>query len=301
MTLRINYQSRAFPSGYGVPSGTLTTSWNELLWAAITIGRPSMYHVFRHGSASFYEALFRLSLVRMAVKQGAFRRLRRTGAFTELDPTEKGMVSYFMGMTLCKLFAWRLLHTPWLLHLDVFRPMLNPVLHGRSRPDLVGDDIAGRWHAFESKGRSGAPSSDDRQRAKTQARRLVSVDGTRCSLHIGSFAFFKSDELQFYWRDPDADATEPIALPRPDREWRYYYEPALSFASAPEDAGLASTREMTDVTVVIHPKILELLIEGQWRRARETAKEMRELLLEEGYQPDGVRVIAGESWSMELR
>jgi hypothetical protein len=80
--------------------------------------------------------------------------LRRTNAFVSLGPTEKGMVSYFLGMTLCKLFASRLLSAPWLLHLDVFRPVLNPVTLGRSRPDLVGEDIAGNWHAFESKGRS---------------------------------------------------------------------------------------------------------------------------------------------------
>src|SRR4051794_8301270 len=68
MTLQIDYQSQSFPRGYGLNHyGILSTSWDELLWAAITIGRPSTYHVFRHGPASFHEAIFRLSLVRMAV------------------------------------------------------------------------------------------------------------------------------------------------------------------------------------------------------------------------------------------
>lgn len=75
-----------------------------------------------------YEALFRWSLVRMALEQTGLRasRLRRTTAAKTLDPTEKGAVNYFLGMTFCKLFAAKLLHTPWLLHLDVFRPGLNP-------------------------------------------------------------------------------------------------------------------------------------------------------------------------------
>lgn len=153
------------------------------------------------GRLPFHEAIFRLSLVRMAVQQDWYGHLGRTGAFAALDPTEKGMVSYFVGMTLCKLFASRLLHTPWLLHLDVFRPWLNPVLLGRSRPDLVGENNAGIWHAFESKGRSSQPSWDDKHRAKLQAQRLVSVNGSPCSLHIASFAFFRSDLLAFYWRD----------------------------------------------------------------------------------------------------
>ena len=54
MTLRIDYRSRAFPASYSFRSGTLSTSWDELLWAAITIGRPSTYHVFRSGEPSFH-------------------------------------------------------------------------------------------------------------------------------------------------------------------------------------------------------------------------------------------------------
>lgn len=297
MTLRIEYQSQSFPSVYGLRGDmSLTTSWDELLWAAITIGRPSTYHVFRYGPASFHEAIFRLSLIRMAVEEDWNGRFRRTDAFAGLDPTEKGMVSYFLGMTLCKLFASRLLFTPWLLHLDVFRPLLNPVVLGRSRPDLVGENNAGEWHAFESKGRSSAPSSGDKRKAKEQADRLVSVNGNRCLLHIGSFAFFRSDLLEFYWRDPNPDTKEPIELPRPAEEWRYYFEPALSLASPAEDM-LSRDRERADVVVTIHPKIHTLLIDGLWLKAREAAKELRDEFNAGGYQPDGLRVIAGESWS----
>ena len=107
MTLLIEFNSHFFPAAYALRSGTLSTTWDELLWAAITIGRPSTYHVFRHGEASFHEAIFRLALIRMAVEQDTGGYLRRTDAFAALDPTEKGMVSYF-GMTVCKLFASRL-------------------------------------------------------------------------------------------------------------------------------------------------------------------------------------------------
>lgn len=95
MTLQINYRAHAFPASYSIRSGTLSTTWNELLWAAITVGRPSIYHVFRHGRASFHEAIFRLALIRMALEQDTSSFLRRTDAFAALDPTEKGMVSYF--------------------------------------------------------------------------------------------------------------------------------------------------------------------------------------------------------------
>lgn len=78
MTLEIDYESDSFAPGAPVTngSGTFTTSWNELLWAAITAGRPSQHYIFRHGSASRYEALVRLSLVRMALEQSDPRARR---------------------------------------------------------------------------------------------------------------------------------------------------------------------------------------------------------------------------------
>lgn len=234
----------------------------------------------------------------MAVEQDSRGYLCRTDAFAALDPTEKGMVSYFLGMTLCKLFASRLLLAPWLLHLDVFRSVINPVTLGRSRPDLVGEDIDGNWHAFESKGRSSVPSSADKAKAKAQARRLVSVNRRNCSLHVGSFAFFRRDVLEFYWRDPEPNSEEPIGLPSPEEEWRYYFEPAfsLSLASETESKVMAAERELADVIVEIHPEIRHLLHNGLWSQARQVAIERRDALSSEGFQPDGIKVIAGESW-----
>lgn len=198
--IHINYQSQDFPSRYGLRSGVLSTDMHELLWAALTIGRPSKWHVFRHGEASLYEALFRLSVIRMAVQRGKDDRLCRTNAFKALDPTEKGMISYFLGMTCCKLFATQLLDTPWLLHLDVFYRTLGIDILGRSRPDLVGQDGSGCWHAFECKGRSARPSESDKETAKRQARRLETVGGVMTTLHVGSVAFFTGDQLEFYWK-----------------------------------------------------------------------------------------------------
>jgi hypothetical protein len=297
MTLRIDYRSEAFPASHSIRSGTLETSWDELLWAAITIGRPSTLHVFRHGRASFHEAIFRLALIRMAIEQDWWANLRRTDAFVSLDPTEKGMVSYFLGMTLCKLFASRLLLAPRLLHLDVFRRELNPVNLGRSRPDLVGEDNNGKWHAFECKGRASVPSEADQAKAKGQAQRLVSVNKQRCDLQIGSFAYFRSDVLEFYWRDPESDSRNGIDLPTPETEWRYYYEPALSLATDSDIEPMASERRLADVRVEIQPEIHQTLLQGRWSQAKQSAGNRREALTSHGYQPDGIKVTAGESWS----
>ncbi|MCO5059880.1 MAG: hypothetical protein M9905_18795 [Rhizobiaceae bacterium] len=302
MTLRVDYQCQSFPISYSLKSsGTLQINWDDLLWAAITIGRPSIYHVFQHGSSSFHEAIFRLSLIRMAVEQDWHGNLHRTTGFDSLDPTEKGMVSYFLGMTLCKLFSEKLLNTPWLLHLDVFKSQINTKLYGRSRPDLIGQNNTGQWCAFESKGRSSVPSYDDKLKAKKQAERIVEVDQVPCSLHIGSFAFFKSGILEFYWQDPEPISVEPLKLPGPAEEWRYYFEPALAFASIGDDSVLELERARADVAVTFHPKIRGLLDEAQWSAAREACKPLREDFKKDGYQSDGIMVTAGESWSRSAR
>ena len=151
-----------------------------------------------------YEALFRWSLVRMALEQSGptAHRLRRTTAAKTLDPSEKGAVNYFLGLAVCKLFAAKLLRAPWLMHLDVFRPQLNAVLAGRSRPDLVGEMQTGGWLALECKGRLSEPGNEAKIKAKQQAQRLTSVNGTAPSLHVGGIAYFRSDVLRFYWQDP---------------------------------------------------------------------------------------------------
>ncbi len=300
MTLWIDYQSQHFPGAYTLRTGTLNTSWDELLWAAITVGRPSTYHVFRHGPASFHEAIFRLSLIRLSVQQDWYERLQRTDTFASLDPTEKGMVSYFLGMTICKLFASRLLATPWLLHLDVFRPWLNPVTLGRSRPDLVGEDNTGKWLAFESKGRSSVPSEKDKVNAKAQANRLWRSTVRRVRCTSARSHFFGRTCLSFIgvilvpMRGSQSSCR--------NRTWSGDIITSLrsTLASMPEDAILASDREKADISVTIHPKIHRLLDDGRWSAARETAKELEADLKSHGYQPDGLRVAAGPSWLRPL-
>jgi hypothetical protein len=125
-------------------------------------------------------------MIKTALGQvGGSRPFQRTAAFKALDPTEKGAVSYFLGMAVCKLFASRVLDTPWLLHLDVFGNQLSAATKsGRSRPDLIGLNTSGAWHVFESKGRSGSPSAKDKLKAKQQVQRLVTVNGEESNLFV---------------------------------------------------------------------------------------------------------------------
>jgi hypothetical protein len=306
--LAIDYVAEHFPRGTVANiSSTLRVNWDDVIWAAITLGRPNLHDVFQHGDASYHEAIFRLSAVRMSLEQHGpnGRRLFRTDAFKQLDPTEKGALSYFLGMTACKVFAARLLNTPWLLHLDVYRDQIGAVLRSRSRPDLVGQSATTtRWRAFECKGRVSAPSLDDKTKAKNQARRLVGVGRASCDLHIASFAYFKSDRLTYYWRDPTPDRQE-LALPQPRDAWKYYYSP---FVELLRRSGYQPGAEVhlvplegLDIQAGLHPGIAKQLFGGDWIGAHRVARELRSTFEEDGYELDGVAVRSGESWTRPFK
>jgi len=305
--LQIPYVSEAFPAGT-TPNGSnqLTLSWSEILWAALTIGRPTIYHVFQHGSASLEEAIFRLSLVRMALEQygPTATRLRRTAAYKGLDPTEKGAISYFLGMTFCKVFASRLLSTPWLLHLDVFRGSIPISVLGRSRPDLFGQQTGtGDWLAFETKGRASKPSGADRTKAKTQATRLVAVNGHPCTLHVGAFTFFANEILNFHWIDPPPEPKKRIEIPEVGDAWRYYYEPVHAlWGGRGADINVKAAAELVlplpefDITMHVHPLLTPLFMVQSWEAAQQRMFEVTEELLADGFQADGLKIECGPSW-----
>lgn len=304
--LAVPYTSEAFPAGtIANGAGHLVISWAELLWAALTIGRPSVHHVFQHGTQSLDEANFRLSLVRMALDQSGPRasRLRRSAAFKALDPTEKGAISYFLGMAFCKVFSSRLLQTPWLLHLDVFKSTIPTSVLGRSRPDLFGQQSGtGQWLSFETKGRASKPSSTDLAKAKTQASRLVSVNGTSCSLHVGSFTYFVNDALHFHWIDPPAETKRAIFLPEPGDAWRYYYGPARALWGTLPEGGKRETDGFVlplpqfDLTLKVHPLLSPFFRSESWESAQRELLDLADLLKADGFQADGLKVECGPSW-----
>jgi hypothetical protein len=249
----------------------------------------------------------------MALEQAGPRayRLRRTTAAKTLDPSEKGAVNYFLGLAICKLFADKLLGAPWMLHLDVFRPQLNPVLIGRSRPDLVGETIGGDWLALESKGRASVPGAIAKDKAKEQAERLVSVNGVTPSLNIGCITFFRGDALEFFWRDPTPDRSSvkgPIEVQLDPRAWSFYYRPILDLISArPDQMRLMSEENIMmpvddlDLKISIAPAVLRAIAREQWAEARHVLLDLGQASPADGYHADGIRVVAGPSWAVPFK
>lgn len=320
---RIEYTSVDFPrSNTKVSPGTRweNFSWSDLIWAAITVGRGGWFDVIRFGTPSMYEILFRACLLKTAIQASSTARsFEWTGAYRNLDPSEKGAVSYFIGLTMSKLFAERFLDVPWLLHLDVYRSQLNPVLlGGRSRPDLVGHSLGGAWMVFESKGRTSGPTQHDKDKAKVQACRLTHVKGQQIAYGVALFSYFYRNDLKVYWQDPkpDDDQEEPKEPFRLEAErddfLKHYYRPILdSVGSDRLRRHLTDNQPIriaeADFFLAIEPRVLRpLLVEDYatvYRILADTdlTASARAIAPEIPFKKDGIAIKAGDSWTQNVR
>ncbi len=201
----IPYHAFKFPPRYGAAlSGShgLTVTWSELVWAAITVGKPGLAHLFTHGMHSISDIIVRSHTVYANLRQ-ASSYFEKSVLYDDLDPTEKGATSYFLGMMATKIVCSRLLDTSFVFHLSRLKDLGGTtMLHTKSQPDLIGLNRTGNWIVAEAKGRTNGYSPAAMTKAKLQTRRLRRINGTYPSLRVGIQAYF-SPELNFVVSDPD--------------------------------------------------------------------------------------------------
>jgi hypothetical protein len=203
---RISYESSDFPKHFGTDFdgiSVLECSWAEIVHSAITVGRKNRLDVLRFGQYSLLEVVYRAAMVYANLQQ-AGDAIVKSPAYDSLDSSEKGAVSYYLGLVIAKLFAMKLLDTPWLMHLDVYQDALLPVFApGKSRPDLVGVRNLRQWVVIESKGRTGGGNDKVLKNAKNQTRRLRRIGGQLVDIRVAMVTCFLRRHLSAAWSDPD--------------------------------------------------------------------------------------------------
>lgn len=153
----VPYTARSFATHSG-PALTgqhdLHMSWNEIVWAAMTVGKPGVAYLLAHGWHSVADLVVRSHMIYANLGQDR-SYVEKSSLYAELDPTEKSGVSYFMGMVAAKVLGARFLRTPWPFHLSMIKALGGKVsLQGNSQPDLIGLRSDGRWIVAEAKGRT---------------------------------------------------------------------------------------------------------------------------------------------------
>jgi hypothetical protein len=206
----------------------MTFSWSELSRAAMTVGRRNWRDVFKHGTYSALEIMWRLAMLRANLVESESGFLRKSTAYSALDRSEKGTVSFFFGMCFSKLIAEKLFAVPWLLHLDVYKDDLNPAFALSDRPDFVGMDSRGNWLVLEAKGRTGQIPKDLLRKAKRQTQSLRNINGILPSLRVVIASYFSSGSLRMRIRDPEEYSKNAIDLAiTPESLARTYYKPIV--------------------------------------------------------------------------
>lgn len=330
MPLKINYNAKSFTTSpydkaFLKGSQTLQFDLAELIHAAITVGRRNWSDVLQFGTLSHFEMIYRAGLV-CANLTSESGYIIKSDAYNHLDPSEKGAVSYFLGLTFTKLMAHKLLDVDWLLHVDVYSKYFNiegkPTrLKSKERPDLIGQNRSGDWVVFEAKGRTGKKPSYLMKKAKRQAEAIATIDKTVPKLGVGSILHFKEKDLRMDWEDPSDFGDEReinLAITR-EQFYKDYY---LQFFKLVEESDSMSYEDRAyqfyrlvnlDITIGI---LKEIIFQNEGFQNKnftknlfkivgryEVESSLSELASEQVDRNmrfngrDGITVILGESWS----
>ena len=211
-------------------SKAIDVTAEELVWSAMMVGYPGQV-------LDFWALLHRASIVLGYLSAPATRSMmanpiEQSSDFERADLTEKGAVSYYLGLFAAKAISARLLDIPWLVHYDFYLRSRGYKATG-TRPDLVGvshrGPAPGTWFAVEAKGRSadvkGKALAGEFAKAKYQLGQALVPEPRGAG--IASIATFRSKEWRVAWQDPEPASDDPLSAAEHSRFLAAYYEPVL--------------------------------------------------------------------------
>lgn len=287
----------------------IDVTWAEVVWAAISVGKRSLGDMLIHNIHSIDEIIYRAYIVWANLWENE-QHFYRSSAYENLDATEKGAISYFIGMTFSKLFALLLFDAPWMVHLDRLVSCASIGLTGRSRPDLVGVDSVGRWIIMEGKGRSGRFSESALQKAKLQVTQVKKIDGLQPYLRIGSQTYFEPS-LTIKLIDPDEAQRDSVMINVGRKKIQQEYYRRAEMLRKTKNRTLSLGKELyyffdfnlIGVSVGITKNAEESLPQEQKDRfIRDNALFKQKVFESEGHQyqafPDGLAIGLDYRWAM---
>jgi hypothetical protein len=296
----IPYRATNFSGQFAAVNGNhqIQVSWAQIVWAAITAGKAAGDE-YAYGIYSAIERLHRASMIRAYLLEANSGRILQTIPYVTSDPSEKTSISFYLGMTLAKLFAELLFAVPRMLHVAVYGQNFQIATgEGASRPDLIGLAANGDWFVFEAKGRSNGFEAEALQVAKLQAEQITTIDNLAPVCRIASQSFFSTDGLRFRMDDPPQErsgVTRAIGITR-DRFEHAYYDPLRTIIASRGtgvDIDIAGQRfhgtriAEADIVIAMSQQVPPALSDLQAKMVPQS----------EYLGLDGVLVRLGSSWS----
>ena len=206
-------------------------SEQELLWASLTVGAPSLSVALKNIRDSPAFAIHKWFAIRSVVEIKD-QELRLVPSYKNLDQSEKVVLSYWTGMIFAKLVAEKVLDVPWMAHARLLQKQKRLTVVPRttkSLPDLVGLDRSKNWHVLEAKGLQRKPTSDQKIHFKQQAERVGTIYGKKPATRNYCITRIRK-RLCIELHDPDKVVKDSVAFSiKPHDIQRYYYEPFVAF------------------------------------------------------------------------
>jgi hypothetical protein len=243
-------------------SHVLKTRWGDLVWAAITVGK-AQRDLTRFGHYSFAEILHRVACLHAYYTIDESNRLALSPAYNNLDSTEKGVVSYYTGMALAKLYANNVLGIPWMMHISRYevdwavRYGANP-----NRPDLFGCNDAGEWAVAEAKGRSRVTGKLVKK-MQQQKSAVASIQRVVPTYRYGSATRLEGRRLALRLVDPPP-LRRAQEVPIDPAAWLLdYYRPVVDLLdqvdARPESGALVGVLPGTEIEIGVTGTIAEVV------------------------------------------
>jgi hypothetical protein len=288
---------------------TLPVTWNDLIWAAVTVGKPGLGFLFAHGWHSISDIIVRVHTIYAALRESG-DRFQRSTLYNAQDPSEKSSTSYFLGMAVAKLFAEKLLHTPWLFHISMTGSLNLAVrFRGALEPDLLGWRQDGSWLIAEAKGRTNGFSQAALDKAKLQTKAVTKVSGTKPSLRVAVQAHLDPG-LSVRLHDPEPDEPGGRELDVDlQGALRRYYALATSVITGPTSRREIQGRQydfgsLGDMGVALgmHTRVRAAIEAGNFRTLRDeaTVDTPTELKMDRiSTYSDGLAIALDQRWSSE--
>lgn len=249
-------------------SKELTFCTDDLLHAIVTCGMPIYY--CRTRSAVIRrkdELVYKIAAIQFALdeqpdpKDSSRNVLVLSDRLRYLDPSEKGVLSYYIGMFFTKLISKKIFHVQYLVHLSIAQMIYSIILEEKGRPDLIGYNLrSGDYSVFEAKGRArySEKTLDD---ACGQVQMVKYICGDKPSLRVANLMYFRKKDkikkvLQSSIKDPEGAEGISIDFP-PEKILRQYYQPICELINEIRDAAAS------DHSLSQNPYSARFLLPGQ--------------------------------------
>lgn len=194
----------------------LHVCWDDLIWASMTVGK-AQRDLMGFGKYSFAEMLHRVACLHAYYDINSSRRLVLSPAFRHLDSSEKGVVSFYTGMAMAKLYADKVLGIPWMMHISRYEADWSVAYGGNTnRPDLFGCNGLGEWAVAEAKGRARV-SGQLVTRMQQQKSAVASIQRVTPTYRYGSATRFEGRGASAASGRPATTAPWPGRAHRPGR------------------------------------------------------------------------------------